>query len=160
MKEWLKKILEEAEEENQAIWRHLRAHQESIARSATQPPASPSLAPPPPLPAAMEDRIRACREVLGEFDPTPLDKVLDDFRRDSDPERGLLFWEAVSGALADFTKARHPTPVERRAAFDLLSHLLIMGKDPRRLSRFVRYLSEDDVRFLVRRFGAYPVPVG
>lgn len=160
MREWLKKLLDEAEEENQEIWKHLRARRGEAEKAAA--PARPltSFAPPPPLPQPLEDRIRSCHGVLGEFDPTPLEKVLDDFRRDSDPERGLVFWEAVAGALVAFGKERRPAPAARRAAYELLSHLLIVGKDPQRLKRFVRYLSEDDVRFLVKRFGAYPVRVG
>jgi hypothetical protein len=83
---------------------------------------------PDPLPVELRKRIRHCFRLLAEVYPTPMDQILDDFRTDPEPEKGLVFWEAVASAYTEFVLDRKPTAEGRQEAFKILSHMLISGK--------------------------------
>lgn len=107
---------------------------------------------PDPLPVELRKRIRHCFRLLAEVDPTPIDQILDDFRRDTEPEKGLLFWEAVASAYTEFVLKRKPTAEGRREAFKLLSQMLISGKGVPASKLCSKNLPEADVKWLQERF--------
>jgi len=107
---------------------------------------------PDPLPVDLRKRIRHCFRLLAEVDPTPTDQILEDFRRDPEPEKGLAFWEAVASAYTEFVQKRKPTAEGRREAFKILSHMLISGKGVPASKLCSKNLSEADVKWLQERF--------
>lgn len=47
-------------------------------------------------------RIKAFKDILREVDNTPLDEVIDDFRRDVHPEQEIAVWERIAHTYALF----------------------------------------------------------
>lgn len=48
------------------------------------------------LPAALVDRIRAYKQILGDADSTSLHRAIDNFKRDANPEREVEIWEHIA----------------------------------------------------------------
>lgn len=59
------------------------------------------------LPPELVERIKKIQALLAEVDPTPLDKVIEDFRRDLHPEREVAIWEKIA---ADYQQALSEQP--------------------------------------------------
>ena len=66
----------------------------------------------PVLPAALVDRIRAYKQILGDADLTSLDRAIDNFKHDANPERELEIWERIASIYQAFVAAisLQPTP--------------------------------------------------
>lgn len=62
------------------------------------------------LPAALVDRIRAYKQILGDADPTSLDRAIDNFKRDANPERELEIWERIASIYQAFAYNLRQTP--------------------------------------------------
>jgi hypothetical protein len=64
------------------------------------------------LPGGIIDRIKAFKEILGNADPISLEKTIDAFTRDADPERELVIWERIANTFQLFIEhnqvANHP----------------------------------------------------
>jgi hypothetical protein len=75
----------------------------------------------------LEKRIRDCFARLAEVDKTPVENLLDDFKRDQNPEREIAVWEAVADAYEAFLKTRKTDPAIRQAAFQVLMQLSMSG---------------------------------
>ena len=65
------------------------------------------------LPAGMERRIAAFQTVFSDVDPAPLEKWIEDFKRDADPEREVRIWEAMARAYSKYTSGSQ-LPIEKR----------------------------------------------
>ncbi len=65
------------------------------------------------LPDSLVERITAFKAKLGEMDPIPLDKTIENFRCDRNPEREVEIWEEVADLYVKYVEA-HGTaqPVE------------------------------------------------
>ncbi len=53
------------------------------------------------LPESLLARIKKCHTTFAEVDPTPLDKAIEDFRRDGHPEKEIAVWEKIAAAYQD-----------------------------------------------------------
>jgi hypothetical protein len=56
----------------------------------------------PSLYEALLKRVRACNKVPGEVAEDTLDEIIDDFRRDTDPEREIQLWERIARIYRSF----------------------------------------------------------
>ena len=66
-----------------------------------------------PLSAAQIARITAVQKTFAEVDSSPLEKWIDDFSRDHDPDREIAIYEAMAQAYAGFC-AHHAVSREAR----------------------------------------------
>lgn len=79
------------------------------------------------LPEGFEKRIRHCFERLAEVDRTPIENLLEDFRRDQNPEKEIAVWEAVADGYESFLKNRVTDVATRQSAFQVLVQLTMSG---------------------------------
>lgn len=75
------------------------------------------------LPKELENRIRKCFARLAEVDKTPIESIVEDFKRDQNPDKEIVIWEAVADAYDGFLKSRKTDAATRQAAFGVLMHL-------------------------------------
>src|SRR6266542_1107980 len=66
------------------------------------------------------DRLRAIQAVLAEVDTNPLEKWIDDFRRDVNPDREISIYEAIAQAYQTFCASRPRTKAQKQDAYGLL----------------------------------------
>jgi hypothetical protein len=65
-------------------------------------------------------RIRKLQVALAEVDDSSLEKWIDDFRGDADPDREIAVFEAVAQAYQAFCSSRPRTQAQKQDAFGLL----------------------------------------
>ena len=72
-------------------------------------------------------RVRALQLTFAEVDPTPLDKWVDDFKRDRDPERELRVYEGMANAYRAYCNGRN---LSLRAKADVYQVVLLRSGAP------------------------------
>ena len=75
------------------------------------------------LPLALVNRIKNFKQMLGDMDPTSLEGTLENFRRDTNPEKEIAIWESIATVYKD-TVSKNPnmTFEEKRNVYrDLLA---------------------------------------
>jgi hypothetical protein len=66
------------------------------------------------------DRLRAIQAALAEVDTNPLEKWIEAFRRDVNPDREISIFEAIAQAYQTFCAARPRTKAQKQDAYGLL----------------------------------------
>jgi hypothetical protein len=77
------------------------------------------------LPAALIERIKAYKKILGDTDPGSLDAVIDNFKRDLNPDKEVAVWERIAHVFQNFTTGHDITDGGRRR--EVLRALLILS---------------------------------
>jgi hypothetical protein len=72
------------------------------------------------LPDELVGRIRAVQAVFAEVDPAPAEKWIEDFKRDMNPGREIVVWEAMARAYTSYTARQNLTLDERKELFGIL----------------------------------------
>ncbi len=105
-------------------------------------------------------RITRLQAAFAEVEPTPVEKWIDDFRRDRDPDGEIAIWEAMAGAYGTFTGARTLTLDQKKEAFGLL--LLRSGASAEEaLQRGApAHLTREDAAALLALYREPPKPIG
>jgi hypothetical protein len=66
------------------------------------------------------NRLRTVQATLAEVDASPLEKWIDDFKRDVNPDLEIAIYEAIAHAYQTFCSARPRTPAQKQDAYGLL----------------------------------------
>ena len=73
-------------------------------------------------------RIKAYKEILKETEPTSLEKTIEDFRRDGDPESEILVWEKIARIFDAEVKLReNASPQELELLLSVLLQCSMAG---------------------------------
>lgn len=104
-------------------------------------------------------RIKHLQTIFAEVDPTPLDKWVDDFRRDTDPEREIRIYESMAHAYDAYVSSRTLSLAAKREVYQLV--LLRSGASDEDVLQHAKLevLSPDDAKEVLRNYTAPPVPV-
>ncbi|AMV35375.1 hypothetical protein VN12_25015 [Pirellula sp. SH-Sr6A] len=105
------------------------------------------------LPAELLTRIKAVHETFADVDGTPLEKWIDDFKRDLDPEGNIRVWEDMQVAYNSYCNQRELPLETRREVFRIvLMRSMMPDKDV--LARLeLEHVPADDVPIIL---AAYP----
>ena len=101
------------------------------------------------LPPELIERIKAWKKILFEVELIPLDKTIDDFRRDTHPEREVKVWEKIANAYQSYIKNHSVDSLEikkevYRIAFDFSNGNVDLTKTP--------HLKDTDVQEMTSYF--------
>jgi len=66
------------------------------------------------------ERLRKLQAALAEVDDSPLEKWIDDFRHDADPDREIAVFEAIAQGYQAFCSSRFRTVAQKQDVFGLL----------------------------------------
>lgn len=104
-------------------------------------------------------RVQRVQKVFSEVDPSPIEKWVEDFRRDANPERELSLWESMATAYETFTTSRTLTLAARKEVFGVV--LLRSGAPEEEVLKHLKLkvLTEKDARDIMRLFSTRPAPV-
>ena len=104
-------------------------------------------------------RVQRVQKVFSEVDPSPIEKWVEDFRRDLNPERELSHWESMATAYETFTTSRALTLAAKKEVFGVV--LLRSGAPEEEVLKHVKLkiLTEKDARDIMRLFSTQPTPV-
>lgn len=104
-------------------------------------------------------RVQRVQKVFSEVDPSPIEKWVEDFRRDANPERELSLWESMATAYETFTTSRTLALAAKKEVFGVV--LLRSGAPEEEVLKHLKLkiLTEKDARDIMRLFSARPTPV-
>jgi len=105
------------------------------------------------LPETLMARITAIHEILRDVKNGTLEEMMEDFRRDPDPDREILLWEKIASAYVDYTTS-YELPNEARR--EVLSVLLIasMGGTVEDCGLELRCLTPAQVKAVFKEYQA------
>jgi hypothetical protein len=99
-------------------------------------------------------RINYLCQALDEVYPQSLEKWLDEFQRDANPESEVLWWEWLTRCYLGYTEPKDLTSEQKQATFKIL-FTLAMGSDPQamggELARLPDGASDEILRLMGHR---------
>lgn len=104
-------------------------------------------------------RIQRLRKVFSEVDSSPLEKWVDDFKRDVDLESELRIWENMATAYETFTASKNLTLSAKKEVYKVV--LLRSGAPEEEVLKHseLKILSEKDEREIMALFTNKPEPI-
>lgn len=111
------------------------------------------------LPDPLLDRIKAVHESFADVDGTPLEKWIDDFKRDLDPEGNIKIWEDMKNAYNAYCNDR-ALPLETRKEVYKIVLMRSMMSDSEVLARVeLKYVSAKDARMILASYLGEAKPI-
>jgi hypothetical protein len=80
------------------------------------------------LSLSLTARINYLRQALDEVYPQPIEKWLDEFQRDANPESEVMWWERLTRCYLGFAEPKDLSPKQKQVVFRILFKLA-MGSD-------------------------------
>jgi hypothetical protein len=105
------------------------------------------------------NQVKRLQKTFSEVDSSPLEKWVEDFKRDSHPEKELEIWEAMANAYESFTTTKNLTLDAKKEVFQVV--LLRSGapEEDVLLHLKLKVLSEKDAREIMALFHEKPKPM-
>ena len=72
------------------------------------------------LSLSLTARINYLQQALDEVYPQPIEKWLDEFRRDANPESEVVWWERLTRCYLVYTEPKDLSQEQKQAAFKIL----------------------------------------
>jgi hypothetical protein len=101
----------------------------------------------------MVSRVRSIRAALLQVYPQTMEAWLDGFKRDTHPEKEVLWWEHLSACFLEYFWTKCQNDDQAKSAFRLLLQIGLSGDTTPK----TELLSEDHVDFL-QRAAAFALP--
>jgi hypothetical protein len=104
-------------------------------------------------------RVQRVQKIFSEVDPSPIEKWIDDFKRDASPERELAIWEGMATAYETFTTSNSLTLGGKKEVFQVV--LLRSGASDDEVLKHLdlKILTEKDARAIMALFATKPEPI-
>ena len=97
-------------------------------------------------------RIKKLHETFAEVDSSSLEKWIDNFKRDADPDSEIAIWERVADAYTNYCSKRQLTLEAKGDVFQALV-LRSMTSDEEAVKTLkLKILSADEVRKIMREY--------
>jgi len=103
----------------------------------------------PVLSGSFIERIKMFKRILGDVDDISLERSIDAFKRDANPEKELAVWERIASTFQTYL-LRNPTsdPTVRKDIFAVLCLASTGAKEYPN----VRHLSDQQIKHLVLNY--------
>jgi len=105
------------------------------------------------------NRARRLQKVFSEIDPSSLEKWVDDFKRDADPDSELKTWEQIAAAYEAYSASKNLPLAAKR---DVYAVLLMRSQAPaEEVLKHMRLnvLTENDAREIMALYNDEPKPL-
>src|SRR2546426_4100267 len=105
------------------------------------------------------NRVKRLQKTFSEADPSPLEKWVEDFKRDVNPDNELKIWEAMATAYETFTASRNLTLDAKKEVFQVV--LLRSGEPEEQVLQHLKLtaLTQKDAREIMALFVEKPTPI-
>ena len=104
------------------------------------------------LSSGQMERIHKLRDTLAEVHHSPLEKWIDDFKRDADPDKELAVWERIADGYTRYC-SRKPLSVEAKKDVFQLLLLRSMASEQEVLNHIkLKTLTIDEAKETLREF--------
>jgi hypothetical protein len=98
------------------------------------------------------ERIKKVKDVFAEIDNSPLDKWIDDFKRDLNPDRELEVWEGMATAYSKYVNGKNLSLEAKKDVFQVI--LLRSGAPENEVLNHLKLkvLSTDDAKEIMKNY--------
>jgi len=104
-------------------------------------------------------RIKALQQTFSDVDSSSLDKWVEDFKRDQDPEREIRIFERMAQAYRAYCSGKNLTPEAKQDVFHIVC-LRSGAPDSEVLSGLeLKVLSVEDAREILKYYNGAPAPI-
>ena len=104
-------------------------------------------------------RVQRVQKIFNEVDPSPLEKWVEDFKRDVNPDRELAIWEEMATAYETFTSSRSLTPDGKKEVFQVVLMRSAAADEEALKHLELKVLTEKDARAIMALFTTKPQPI-
>ena len=104
-------------------------------------------------------RLKVLQAAFAEVDPTPLEKWVDDFKRDRDPDREIRIYESMARAYVAYCRGRDLSLAAKKEVYGVV---LVRSGAPEAevLSQLkLKELSLSDAKDVLRLYSNAPAPI-
>lgn len=111
------------------------------------------------LTSSQMERIKRLQQTFSEVDPSPLEKWVDDFKRDRDPDREIRIYEGMAAAYSAYCTGRTLTLPAKKDVYDVV--ILRSGAPDADVLSQVKLdvLSVDDAKDILKLYRMAPAPI-
>ena len=106
----------------------------------------------PTLTPKQTERLKKLQKALAEVDDSSLEKWIDDFKRDENPDRELALFEAIAQAYQSFASSKSPTIEKKRDAYGLLLERSESSDDDALKNYEITALTQDEAKEVLRTY--------
>jgi len=104
-------------------------------------------------------RIKALQETFAEVDPQPLEKWIDDFKRDQNPDAELEVYESMASAYTTYCSTRKLSLEEKNEVYSIVL-MRSAATDGEVLTHInARFLQESEVKEVLKGYSDSPKPI-
>jgi|ERR1035437_1483629 hypothetical protein len=111
------------------------------------------------LSAQQVERIQKLQTLLAEVDNSSLEKWLEDFKHDEDPDREITIFEAIAQAYVGFCDTKSRTLAQKEDAFALLLERSGTTDDEALKHHKLKILTLDEAREVLGLYKTLPMPI-
>lgn len=106
-------------------------------------------------------KIRMIQATFAEVYPVSMEKTLDSFKRDLDPDGEIAIWEAMAGAYTKFVTSKHDSlnMNQKKEAFSLILSRSMMSDEETIASVKPTVLSKEEVKEVLSYYTKAPDPI-
>jgi hypothetical protein len=104
-------------------------------------------------------RVQRVQIIFSEVDPSPVEKWIEDFKRDVSPDRELAIWEEMASAYETFTGSKSLTSDGKKEVFQVVLMRSAAPEDEALKRLDLKILTEKDAREIMARFTKKPKPI-
>lgn len=104
-------------------------------------------------------RVRRLQQVFQEVDPSPVEKWVEDFRSEPDPEEELSMWEGMASAYSAYTASRSLTPEAKKEVFRVVLMRSAASEVDVLAHAELKILADKDAREIMRLYSQTPRPM-
>ena len=105
------------------------------------------------------ERIRHFQAVFSEVDPTPVEKWIEDFRRDANPDREIAIWEGMAKPYEVFTASRNLSLEAKKEVYGVVLMRSGAPEDEVLQHLKLKTLTDQDAKKIMALFTAEPQPI-
>ena len=104
-------------------------------------------------------KIKHFQKVFSEVDPTPLDKWIEDFRRDAHPDNEITIYSDMADAFESYTRGRELSIEAKREVYSLV--LLRSGAPEDEVLQHakLKVLTNEDAKKVIQGYKAAARPI-
>lgn len=104
-------------------------------------------------------KIKHFQSVFAEVDPTPLDKWIEDFRRDAHPENEISIYEDMAAAYESYTRGRVLSLDVKRDVYSIV--LLRSGAPEDQVLQHakLKILTNEEAKIVMQGYKTAPKPI-
>jgi len=101
------------------------------------------------------DQIREIHKIMGKYDGQTIEKWVDDFRRDMNPDREIAIWQSMAKAMSDVEKRSGHNDVKNKESYKIVLMSSMAPYEQAKDHMMINGIPEDEIISIYKLFSRY-----